>query len=300
MKRCTSVLVGFVCAVCTLNLGCNYKRMVINSSYLMVEEATFAFYEETDTQLAKEAAPANLKLVEGMARGAPDNVEVLLAASQLIGMYAFGFLEDSTDDENSQEMANARAARLYFRAFNYASAALQQRADFAHMMAMDISDFENALKEYDEEDVPGLFWAAFNFGLYINMSRADLSAIAQMSKVQAMAKRVIALDESYFYGGAHLILMVYNGVLGPTLGGSPAKTKKAYYRASSLSNETFLMTRYLYARYYCVQTQNRWLFEKLLKDILDAPDDLLASQALSNALAKEKAQRLLAKADDLF
>lgn len=300
MTRNVQALLAALCFFSITIWGCNYKGMVIKSSYLMVDEAIQAFFEETDTILAGEAAPANLKLVEGMARGAPENIDVQLAAAQMLGMYAFGFLEDSTLDENAQEQANARAAHLYRRALKHARQALQQRADFAAMTAMEITDFEKALQQFDARDVPALFWTAFNWGLYINLSRADVNAIADLPRVQAMARRIIELDEPYFYGGAHLIVMVYNGVLGPALGGSPDKTRKAYYRAWQLSDKKFLMSKYLFARYYCRQTQNRWLFEKLLKEIIAAPDDLLQSQALSNALAKEKAARLLSQADEMF
>jgi hypothetical protein len=300
MTRNVQALLAALCFFSTVLWGCNYKGMVIRSSYLMVDEAIQSFFEETDTTLAAEAAPANLKLVEGMARGAPENIDVQLAAAQMLGMYAFGFLEDSTLDESVQEQADARAARLYQRALKHARQALQQRADFAAMTTMEITDFEKALRQFDNEDVPALFWTAFNWGLYINLSRADVNAIAELPKVQAMARRIIELDEPYYFGGAHLIVMVYNGVLGPALGGSPDKTKKAYYRAWQLSDRKFLMSKYLFAKYYCRQTQNRWLFEKLLNEIIAAPEDLLQSQALSNALAKEKAARLLSQADELF
>ncbi|MBN2715089.1 MAG: hypothetical protein JXX14_04490 [Deltaproteobacteria bacterium] len=300
MRRWKSTFVASLCVVGAFNLGCNYKQMVINSSYLMVDEAIISFFAEPDTQLAAQAAPANLKLLEGMAKGAPENADIQLATAQLYGMYALGFLEDSTADEDAQEAANARAAQLYLRAFGYAQKALQQQVDFKSMMTMDIEQFREALKHFEKEDVPALFWAAFNWGLYINMSRSDLQAIGDLPKVQAMANRIIELDERYYYGGAHLILMVYNGVLGPAMGGNPKMTKQAYYKAWRISGRKFLMTKYLFARYYCLQTQNRWYFEKLLNEIIDAPDNLLESQSLANALAKEKAARLLAQVDDLF
>jgi hypothetical protein len=45
---------------------------------------------------------------------------------------------------------------------------------------------------------------------------------------------------------------------------------------------------------------DRALFEKTLQEILDAPLNALPEQNLSNQLAKEKAARLLAQAEDLF
>lgn len=280
--------------------GCTYKQLVVGAGFVMAEEAINAFYEESDTQLAKEAAPANLKLLEGMARGDMENEELQIAASQLIGMYAFGFLEDCCPDEDEQEIGSQRARILYLRGRDLGIFALQEKADFRVAMESDLTAFKEHLKVYKKKHVPALFWTAFNWGLYINLSRSDLEAVANLTKVVAMAQRVIELDEHYFYGGAHMFLMVYHGSLGKAVGGSPEKTKAAYDKASKISKGRFLMTKYLFAKLYAQQTFDRPLFEKLLREISSSPVGLLKEMTLANELAKEKATRLLGQADDLF
>ena len=47
-------------------------------------------------------------------------------------------------------------------------------------------------------------------------------------------------------------------------------------------------------------TQDRELFEALLKEVVAAPDDVLAGQTLATKVAKEKAKKLLTDADSLF
>jgi hypothetical protein len=280
--------------------GCDMKRLVIRSSYLMVGEAEAAFFEEPDTLLAAAAAPANLKLIEGMARGAPDEPELQVAAARMLAMYAFGFLEDCCDDPDEQARADERARGLHRRALDHAVRALDREIDFSGLMGKDLETFEAGLERLGPEHVPALFWATFAWGLYINLSRADLSAVADLSKVAALSRRIAKLDEGFFYGGAHLFLMVYHGSLGPAVGGDPAKAKAAYEKAWKLGGGKFLMTKYMFARTYCPQTLDQDLFEKLLGEIIAAPDDLLPEQRLSNALAKEKAARLLARASDIF
>ncbi|MCP4675694.1 MAG: hypothetical protein GY854_09350 [Deltaproteobacteria bacterium] len=287
-------------ALSTCLAGCNLKRLVIKSSYVMVEEAMNSFFEEEDTILAAQAAPANLKLIEGMARGDPENSEVQIAAAKLIGMYSFGFLEDCCEDEQEQARADQRAKKLYLRARNYAIRVLQQHVDFKAMMQLELEAFRKELKVFDEEHVPELLWAAFNWGLYINLSRDDISAVADLAKVAAMTERVVELDEGYFYGTAHLFLMVYYGSVGKVLGGDPEKAKEEYEKAWKLSGKKFLMIKYLFAKYYCQQTLDQPLFEKLLKEIINAPEDLLPEQTLSNTLAKQKAARLLKQTEDIF
>lgn len=302
MQNKHPLIFGAACTVVAvvLSTGCNMKRLVINSSYVLVEEATASFFEEPDTLLAREAAPSNLKLIEGMAHGSPQNPEILTAASQLLGAYAFGFLEDCCVDDADQETANERAKALYLRGRDYAVRALDLSVDFSAMLEMDQVAFEQALETIEEDDVAPLFWTTFNWGLYINLSRADLTALSDLSRVVALAKRVAALDPMFFYGGADMFQMVFNASLGPAVGGSPELAKQAYERAQKASGGRFLLTKYLYAKYYPLQMMDRELFERLLNEIIAAPVDLLPEQRLSNQLAKEKAVRLLSRADDLF
>ena len=62
----------------------------------------------------------------------------------------------------------------------------------------------------------------------------------------------------------------------------------------------YLMPKVMYARFYAVITQDRPLFEKTLKEVIAAPHDLWPEQRLPNELAKKRAQRYLAHAEDYF
>ncbi len=293
----------YILAACfTLGLtGCSFKYIVIKATSSLIDDTMSAFYAEGDTILAGEAAPANLKLVEGMARGAPDNTHVQMVAAQLLGMYAFGFLEDSLLDEDEQQARNERAKVLYLRGRGYGMRALQKRTDFERLCGQDIEVFKEGLrKSYGKKQVDMLFWTAFNWGLYINLSRDDISAIADRAKATAMMERVAELDEGFFYGGARMFLMVNHALLGRALGGDPEQAEAEYERAWALSGEKFLITKYLFAKFYCQQTLDEELFDKLIEEIAAAPDGLLPEQALANALAKRKAKRLSKLKEEMF
>ena len=300
MSRSCLKTVIFLCCFCLLAAGCSMKYLVIKATSTLVDETILSFYAETDIELAGQAAPANLKLVEGMARGAPDNQHVQAVAAQLLGIYTFGFIEDSVLDEDEQEELNERAKVLYMRGKGYGLRGLQERIDFERLCGQNIDDFKEGLKHYGKKQVPLLFWTAFNWGLYINLSRDNISAVADRGKVTAMMERVAELDEGYFYGGAHMFLMVNNALLGRALGGDPEKAKAEYEKAWALSGGKFLVTKYLFAKYYCQQTLDEELFDKLVAEIAAAPEDLLPEQALANALAKQKAVRLSKLKEELF
>ena len=71
-------------------------------------------------------------------------------------------------------------------------------------------------------------------------------------------------------------------------------------KSIGLTQNKFLMAKVLYAKTYAVQLQDRTLFKKLLKEVIGAPADILPEQQLANAVAKQKAKKLLESADDLF
>jgi hypothetical protein len=60
------------------------------------------------------------------------------------------------------------------------------------------------------------------------------------------------------------------------------------------------MTYVYYARSYCVQNQDKELFENYLTKVDSASIDILPDSRLSNAIAKKKAKLLRTKIDELF
>ena len=84
------------------------------------------------------------------------------------------------------------------------------------------------------------------------------------------------------------------------LGGKPDKARGHFEKCLELTQNKFLIAKVIYAKTYAVQMQDSALFKKLLTAVLEAPADTLPEQQLANAVAKQKAQKLLESADDLF
>jgi hypothetical protein len=118
--------------------------------------------------------------------------------------------------------------------------------------------------------------------------------------VKAMMQRVLELDEGYFYGTAHLFFGSIYGSLPRILGGDPEKARMHFEKCLVLNNER-LMLGYVYlARYYAQPLLDEALFDKYLKMALQAPTDVLPENKLLTAIAKDKAQKLIIKKQDLF
>jgi hypothetical protein len=120
-----------------------------------------------------------------------------------------------------------------------------------------------------------------------------------LPKVEAVMRRVVALDEGYERGSAHVFLGVLVTLRPPALGGRHEGGRRHFERAIELSGGTDLMGRVRYARHYARLVFDRPLHDRLLNEVL-AAETMQPGLTLSNTLAKEEARRLLADADKYF
>jgi hypothetical protein len=163
-----------------------------------------------------------------------------------------------------------------------------------------VSRLQLALDGFKRDDVPALFWTANAWASYINLNIDDVRALADIPKVQLIMRRVLDLDETYYYGGPHLFYGILAASRAPTLGGEPLKAREHFEACLRINEHKFLLAKYFYARTYAVQVQDRELFCRCLQDILADSSDSLPELRLANKIAKKKACHLLARADDLF
>lgn len=266
-------------------------RVALRSTAGLLERGRPAALEEPDFQLAKDAMPAQLKLVETLVAAAPDDRRLRRLAAEGFGGGAFLFLEDADP---------ARAKGLYLRGRDHALAALALKPAFAGLAAKPLDAFAEALKAATADDVPDLFWAGFGWGGFVNLSKDDAAALADLPKVVALMERVRALDPAYHFAGADLFFGVYYASRPVLLGGDPKKAKDAFERAHKATKGDYLMTHVLDARWYAVAVQDKELFTQLLKKVLDSPSGRLPEARLTDEAAKRKAAAYLEKTDDLF
>ncbi len=271
--------------------GCSLRQTVARTSSVMLEDMIAALGAEPDPAHAREAAASLLVMIEGFARADPDGTDLRRIAAQAYGGFAFGFLEKSEP---------TRARRFYKRGRDHGLSALGQEPGFSQALKAGPAALKSALGKISRENLPLLFWTAYSWSGWINMSRGNPDAVADLPIAAAMMARALALDPSYFHGGPHLFFGVYYGGRSPLMGGDPKKAKAHFERAVALSKGRFLTAKLLYARYLAVQTQDRKLFLRLLDEIEKAPSGLLPDQALSNALARRRAKELRKQIDELF
>ncbi|MBC8184520.1 hypothetical protein H8E88_25780 [candidate division KSB1 bacterium] len=257
----------------------------------ILDNSMSALYEETDLLLAEQALASDLKLLEGLIKTDPGNEKLLLMASQGFGAYALGFVED----ENSE-----RAKNLYLRGKGYGFKILNKNPNFQKSITGSTEDLKQALASFSKKDVPALFWTANNWANWINLNFNNPDALIDLPRVQLLMERVLELDESYFFGGAHLFFATIYAVRPPILGGDIKKSEYHFNRCFNFSSEKFLLPYVYYAQFYLTRQFDEDLFVKTLEKVLNTPGDILPGQQLPNAIAKEKARKLLNNKDEHF
>ncbi len=271
--------------------GCSIQKFAIRSVGGIMDNGYESMNEETDLPLAEQSLASNLKLIDALIKGDPDNDHLLLLGVQGYSSYAMGFVEDQNP---------VRAKVFYTRSRDYALRILDRNKEFAAGRKGPIDEFTEALASFSKDDVPAIFWGASAWGSLIKLSIDDPEILIDLPKVMAMMDFVVKNDSTYYNGFAFTFLGTIDAVTPKMLGGKPERAKQYFERCLAINGGKFLLSYVFYAQYYAVQIADQELFESLLKKVEDAPDDILPGQNLANMIAKKKAKALLAKTSDLF
>lgn len=283
----SGLLLPFLSAVLA---ACTPRTIALRTTASLLDRGAVAFYEEADPELAREAMSSQLKLLEVLLKNAPSDPTLLELAAEGFGGYSFLFIEDTQPN---------RAKAFYLRGRGYGLALLGRQASLKGIDAMPLPELEKALKLASRSDVPGLFWTAYNWGGWINLSKDSPDAVAGLPKVAAMMRRVQELWPGYYHGGANIFLGTYYSALPRMLGGDPVKSKQYFEAAIKDSQGHFMTTKVLYAKYYAVAVQNRELFTGLNTEVISV-NDPAPDVRLANEVAKLKAKALLERVNELF
>ncbi|MDO9009259.1 MAG: TRAP transporter TatT component family protein [Thiobacillus sp.] len=284
------IRLGAIMSLVLLLPACSTGQLVARGAAPLIDNGVTAMNRETDLGLAQASMPANLKMLEALLIADPGNTAYQVQAAMGFYGYTLAFVEPGDPD---------RAASLYRRARAHALVALERAGMSQAAMTGDPATFERSLATLKLDAVPALFWTASSWGKWIELQLDDPARLAELPRVEAMMQRVLALDEAYYYGGAHLFFGAYYGGRAPMFGGDFERSAKHFDRAAALNHNQLLLVEVYRARYLLRQMGEREAFHITLSRVLDAPaaDPELN---LANAVAKQQAAVLLAQEKDLF
>ena len=254
----------------------------------LLESVAVASNRQSDLAVIREGMPAYLMLIDGMVEAWPKNEKLLLAAAQSYASFA----------SISEKGADAKR-RLYRKATQYALRALGRRG-LPSARTMAFGDFEKSVSKLKKNDVPYLFWGASCWANWIGSNQSSMEAMAELPRVESMMKRVLVLDEGFYYGGPHLFMGIWYGMRPKMAGGDLKKAQIHFQKAISFGKGKFLMANIYYASYYAKKAFDKELYRSILKQTLDTPAGIVPDLTLINTVAHKKAEKMLEAIDDIF
>ena len=289
MQVCKRILILFL--VLALLISCaTGKTMTVAATASLLEDVAKASSKQSDLMLIRRGMPSYLMLIDGMVEALPDNKRLLISAAQLYASYASAFIQDED---------KVYATVLYAKARAYALRALEQNG-FKNAATRPFDDFENGLYGLGQKDVPYIFWAASCWGSWISLNQGSMEAMAELPRVELLMKRVLELDEGFYYGGAHIFMGVLEASKPRVAGGDLDRARDHFLKAIELGDGKFLMARIYYADYYARKAFDRELFISILEKILEIPANIPPELTLLNSVAHTKAQEMLNQVDEYF
>ena len=284
-------------------VGCGAKKVTTNIIGKIGTKGMVAAEVEVDVDLARQSTPSLIKVLEVLSYGNPHDRDTLVLLSKGYGQYAFGFYEEdllaaSKSDEGRKKIA-WKTELFYERGKDFGIRAIQTFGPMKKAMNAPFPEFKKALARLGNKSVPALFWTAFSWAGWLNLNADDPSAIIALPKIEALAHRAIELDDDFYFGSAHALLAVLQSSRPAMLGGSDAIAKEEFAKAFAIA-PNYLMSKVLFAQYYCRRINDPHFFESTLNDIIFSDPSLLPNARLANELAIRRAKLLLGKKGELF
>lgn len=156
----------------------------------------------------------------------------------------------------------------------------------------------DAVKLVGMEGVPAMYWYASALGKWAKM-KGFAVLLGQKDNVKATMDRCLELSPTFFYGGPHRYFGAFYAV-APAFAGGDLEKSKVHFTKSLEIEPNYVGTKVLWAAELAVKQQDEDTFEKLLNEVLAAPDDAIPELMPEIIVEKGKAKELLADQNELF
>jgi hypothetical protein len=301
------------CGLCVLVLllsssSCSLNGLAADSAASMAKAAEPHMRGFWDYEIAGAGIAQSIMQLEALHAISPDNEQLsLVLASSHVG-YAFGWLEvqiEQAEDAGRVDEATGlrqRAELLYRRARDLAVGVMRYRDDgIDAALAAKPEVLKRYLQEHytdAEDDVAPVFWAASAWGSLMNMTE-DMGQMIALPTVRTLVEHSVSLNPAFEMAGGVQFLGGFLSQFPAQMGGSPARGQQYFEQALQLTKRKAHIVLVNYARLYALTLNDKPLFLKLLREVIEAGDQGRPYR-LSNKIARVRAELLLAKADQLL
>lgn len=253
---------------------------------------TAALIAKGDESWAKRTDPAAIRAAvaewEKAAVAEPKNLELTVRLTR--GYY---FLADGYLRGNEKEYLE-----VMDKAVKWGEKAMVAASPEFEAKMRDGGKIPEAVKLVPKAGVPAMYWYASALGKWAKM-KGFAVLLGQKDNVKATMDRCLELDPNFFYGGPHRYFGAFYAV-APAFAGGDLEKSKVHFNKSLEIAPTYVGTKVLWAAELSTKQQDEETFEKLLNEVLAAPDDAIPELTPEIIVEKGKARDLLAEQDDLF
>jgi predicted anti-sigma-YlaC factor YlaD len=279
----TAILRIALCLALAATQACSVREYAMNSLGDALAGGGDTYGSDEDVELVGVATPFGLKTMESVLAEVPRHKGLLLATARGFTQYAYVYVQMPAESLMESDVSAgyaqlARARRLYVRARDYGRRGLRE----------------------DGEDVALLYWTAVAWSAAIALSKDDASMLATLPEVEALVRRAEKLDPDFDSGALHTFLVTWE-MSRPGAGRNAERIAREHFaRAVQLSEGHQAAPFVSIAESVCVPTRKRAEFEALLRKALAVDIDARPEWRLANLVMQRRAERLLARADELF
>lgn len=285
--------------------GCDFQAFAVKATARTTARASIALESHWDYELATSTMPGSIIQFEGMLTIVPEDEVILLTLVRAYVGYTYAVVEDHAEiaeaqgDYETAQYHRDRSRYLYQRAKDLGMYLLSLKKDgMKESMAGGVEGFEEWLEKNfkKKEDAEILLWTGYAWGNWINASKDNMAAVADLPYVYAIVDHSRKLDETYFNGAAYMMLaMITVNGMNPDLD----LAEKYFRRSIEIANGGSFLTIVNMGRFYATKRNDRELFIELMRQVLEA-DDGIPSARFTNMVAKRRAARYLMQLDELF
>jgi len=255
----------------------------------MADSLSIAIMDQEDPELVREGVPTFLLLLDSLIVSSPNDPKALGAAAELYAAYGVAFVSD----EQRARTLTAKARNLGERAI------CAENAVACDLQRYTFDEYERVIQRLGPKSVDSLYSYSMGSLAYIRTHSGNWAALADLPKIEVALERLLELDPGDKAGSVNMYLGVLNSLRPPALGGKPELGQKYFERAIELTDGKDLSVKVEYAQGYARLVYDRELHDQLLNDVL-VSELKQPGLTLTNSLAKQQAEELLASAEEYF
>lgn len=282
--------------------SCSVKRYAIRQLADALSGLDVSIAADDDPELVRGALPFSLKLIETLIIESPRDTELLLAAATGFTQYSYAFVQEDADEAEDTDRARAtalraRAAKLYIRARDYGMRGLAvKHPDFATELK---ADPKKAVLQLKKSEVPLMYWTTLAWAAALSASH-DFSMLPEIPRFEALADRVVALDDQYNEGAIHGFLITYEMSRLTPRPDRFAIARAHFERNLALAHGHQAAPYVTFAESVLVAQKDKAGFEQTLREALRINPNTWPEHRELNLLMQRRARWLLGRADRLF